>query len=152
MSILCYIPQPSNLHLASYFLCGLLKCIHTYIHKACSYLLISLLCFVHSRILYLVVFHSSQVRACYLKHLEKILLKNYEICCDKACAEWRLSPEDVVRCAVRMEQKALRSCMVVILYQRAMTRLVSIDLPDYAFILQCKVSIDRLIPACFLKI
>lgn len=67
---------------------------------------------------------TGRVRACYLQHLEKTLLKNYEICCEKGSAQWRLSPEDVVRCAVRMEQKALRSCMVVILYQRAMTRLI----------------------------
>jgi len=64
--------------------------------------------------------------------LEKTLLKNYEICCEKGSAQWHLSPEDVVRCAVRMEEKALRSCMVVILYQRAMTRMVSINLTGYA--------------------
>ncbi|PNF16122.1 hypothetical protein B7P43_G03268 [Cryptotermes secundus] len=68
---------------------------------------------------------TGKVRACYLKHLEKILMKNYEICSQKNCAEYRFSREDVIKCAVQMERKALRSCMVVILYQRAMTRLAA---------------------------
>lgn len=54
-------------------------------------------------------------------------MKNYEICSQRNCAEYPFSREDVIKCAVRMERKALRSCMVVILYQRAMTRLVSIN-------------------------
>ncbi|XP_021935646.1 uncharacterized protein LOC110837622 isoform X2 [Zootermopsis nevadensis] len=67
---------------------------------------------------------TGNVRACYLNHLEKILMKNYEVCCED-CSEWPLNQEDVIKCAIQMERKALRSCMVVILYQRAMTRLAT---------------------------
>jgi hypothetical protein len=57
------------------------------------------------------------------------------MCCEKDCNEWSFNREDVIKCAVQMERKALRSCMVVILYQRAMTRLVSINLIGHAFAL-----------------
>ncbi|PSN32574.1 hypothetical protein C0J52_21348 [Blattella germanica] len=68
---------------------------------------------------------SGKVRTCYLNHLESNLLKNYEMCNDKDRTEWPFSRTDLIKCAAWMEQKALRSCMVVILYQRAMARLTA---------------------------
>ncbi|KAJ9591936.1 hypothetical protein L9F63_001538 [Diploptera punctata] len=68
---------------------------------------------------------TGNVRACYLNHLEKIVIKNYEACSAKDRNEWPFSLPDLIKCAAWMEYKALRSCMVVVLYQRAMTRLAS---------------------------
>ncbi|XP_069693767.1 uncharacterized protein [Periplaneta americana] len=65
-----------------------------------------------------------KVRTCYFNHLKKILISNYEICQESAC-DWACSQDDVIKCAVWMEQKALRSSMVVLLYQRAMTRMAA---------------------------
>lgn len=79
-------------------------------------------------------------------------MKNYEVCCED-CSEWPLNQEDVIKCAIQMERKALRSCMVVILYQRAMTRLVSVKLTGHVFVLYGKtLCFSKFIPDFSLKV
>lgn len=77
----------------------------------------------------------SQVRESYLKHLRLVLKQNYQVWCDtyknnsneKEKEEVKyLSDIDTEKCVKYLEQKALRSCMVGFLYQKAMVRLVSI--------------------------
>ncbi|KAJ8883578.1 hypothetical protein PR048_015422 [Dryococelus australis] len=65
-----------------------------------------------------------QVRRCYLNHLQKVLVKNYQSSLGEA-ANPHFSVDDVQRCAADMEQQAMHKCVVVVLYQRAMAKMIT---------------------------
>nr|CAD7403970.1 unnamed protein product [Timema cristinae] len=67
---------------------------------------------------------SLRVRVCYLRYLENTLHTNLK-CSSQSNTNNTFSEDDIKRCAFQMEKEALQACMVVILYQRAMVKMIS---------------------------
>ncbi|XP_063242577.1 uncharacterized protein LOC134542343 isoform X2 [Bacillus rossius redtenbacheri] len=67
---------------------------------------------------------NSKVRSCYLHHLQKVLLNNYQNCLLEA-TNHDFSANDVRSCAAEMELQAIYKCVVVVLYQRAMAKMIT---------------------------
>ncbi|GAB0086724.1 hypothetical protein DMENIID0001_008880 [Sergentomyia squamirostris] len=75
------------------------------------------------------VYHllSNEVRQQYLKYLEKLLHSNYEtwMLCNPYEDYGQLNLEEMHQCAKILEQKAVKSCMVVNLYRKTMIKIIS---------------------------
>nr|CAD7262069.1 unnamed protein product [Timema shepardi] len=66
----------------------------------------------------------TNVRVCYLRYLENTLHTNLKSS-SRSNSNNTFSEDDIKRCAFQMEKEALQACMVVILYQRAMVKMIS---------------------------
>ncbi|XP_055703581.1 uncharacterized protein LOC129802052 [Phlebotomus papatasi] len=70
---------------------------------------------------------SDNVRQEYLNYLEKLLHVNYEtwMICNSPEDQQQLNLQDMHVCAKILEQKAVKSCMIVNLYRKAMLKIIS---------------------------
>lgn len=78
---------------------------------------------------------SDNVRQEYLNYLERLLHVNYEtwMICNSPEDQQQLNLQDMHVCAKILEQKAVKSCMIVNLYRKAMLKIVS----NFAYFADC---------------